>query len=348
MATRRPAVKRSADVLRALSKELESDWPAGVTVLTGNDLYHLDQAQRLLLDQIAPASDGHMNMTVFGQEPVGVGTLVGAARSIGMFSSRRVVLLHEISMLEGEPDALIKYSKSPPAESYLIIRAPELDLRRKLHKALIAAGRVLTFANPEQTDTGSAIRDAVSRAKRKGLELAPAAAAFLVEIAPGDLYRLESELDKLQAWRGGSDAGQITLDEAREIAAGSDVMSGWEVANAITCRDRSAAYAAVARLVAAGDEPLRILGGVAYRVRSMLQARALVDRGERWDRVISATRAWYFKDQLRTGMDRYSSAELLAFPSHLLAADRALKGSALDGGTILETLVEKLTGGEQR
>ena len=58
--------------------------------------------------------------------------------------------------------------------------------------------------------------------------------------------------------------------------------------------------------------------------------------------------AYYFENELRAGMDRYSAEELLAFPSHLLAADRALKGSALDGGTILETLVEKLTGGECR
>ena len=171
---------------------------------------------------------------------------------------------------------------------------------------------------------------------------------FLAEIAPGDIYRLESELDKLRSWRGDRLEGQVTLDEAREVAAGSDSMSGWEVANAITCRDRAAGLAAVARLVAAGSEPLQILGGVAYRVRSMIQAKALLERGERWDRVRTATRAWYFADELRAGMDRYSAEELLAFPSHLLAADRALKGSALDGGTILETLVEKLTGGEQR
>ena len=302
----------------------------------------------LLTDAIAPTSDGQMNMTVFGQDKVDVGALVGAARSVGMFSSRRVVLLHELSMLEGEPDGLIKYSKSPPAESYLIIRAPELDQRRKLHKALISAGRVLTFSNPESTDIGSAVRDAEARAKKRGLALAPEAAAFLVGIAPGDLYRMESELAKLEAWRGDDLAGPITLDEAREVAAGNDSMSGWEVANAITCRDRAAGYAAVARLVAAGEEPLRILGGIAYRVRSMLQAKALVDRGERWDPVVRATRAWYFKDQLRQGMDRYTTSELQAFPSHLLAADRALKGSALDGGTILETLVEKLTGGERR
>ncbi len=40
----------------------------------------------------------------------------------------------------------------------------------------------------------------------------------------------------------------------------------------------------------------------------------------------------------------YRKDELLAFPAHLLAADRALKSSRIPGATVLESLVDKLVG----
>ena len=59
--------------------------------------------------------------------------VVTAVRSVGMFSPRRVVLVKDVTALDGDPDVLKSYAKSPPPESYLLVRAPTLDKRRKLH-----------------------------------------------------------------------------------------------------------------------------------------------------------------------------------------------------------------------
>jgi hypothetical protein len=40
-------------------------------------------------------------------------------------------------------------------------------------------------------------------------------------------------------------------------------------------------------------------------------------------------------------------AELLAFPAGLLEADRALKSRAIDPRAVLESLVDRLTGGAE-
>src|SRR5262249_51063636 len=45
-----------AVVLRRVVADLKKGWPAGLTVLTGDDLYHLDRAQRAILEHLAPAS----------------------------------------------------------------------------------------------------------------------------------------------------------------------------------------------------------------------------------------------------------------------------------------------------
>ena len=138
---------------------------------------------------------------------------------------------------------------------------------------------------------------------------------LLADVCGGDLYRVSTELAKLSAWLGGK--AKAGVPDLRETLAGEGALSGWELANAIFDRDRSRALEAARLLVDSGDEPLRVIGGLAWRARKALGSR---DRS------------------------RYSQDELLAFPSHLLTADRALKSRQIGPHAVLESLVDRLVG----
>ena len=71
-------------VLQGVRRRLAAagGWPAGLTVLTGADLYHLDAAQRALHQALVPAGEGAFVLTTFGDEPVAAGEIVAAARSM--------------------------------------------------------------------------------------------------------------------------------------------------------------------------------------------------------------------------------------------------------------------------
>ena len=188
--------------LRAVQQELARGWPVGLTVLTGDDLYHLDQVQRTLLRELVPGEASEFALTVYGEQRVDIPTVV---------------------------------------------------------------------------------------------------------------------------------------------AAGSAVLSGWEVAVAIGRRDRSAALLALRHLLAAGDEPLRLIGGVAFRVRGMLQARAMIERGVGAAQAVRASRLWGdATSHVVAGLQRYSLAELLAFPALLLAADRTLKSRAVAPLAVLESMLDRM------
>jgi DNA polymerase III delta subunit len=100
----------------------------------------------------------------------------------------------------------------------------------------------------------------------------------------------------------------------------------------------------VRRLIEAGDEPLRIVGGLAFRARSMLTAKAMLDAGASPGQVIQAARAWAYREKLERGLAQYTLEELLGFPALLLDADRSLKSRSLDPCAVLETLVERMVG----
>jgi DNA polymerase-3 subunit delta len=332
-------------VLESVRRRLKQGWPPGLTVLTGGDLFHLDTAQRVILATLVPEPQSGYGLSIFGPDRVDVGTVVAAARSAGMFDPRRVVLVRDGAALEGDPGALEEFASKPPPESYLLVRAPALDRRRKLHKILAGSGQLLTFA--PATQIGRMVADVKTLAAAMGLKLDRAATEFLALSSGGDLYRTAAELEKIRAWLGEDGARKVDLRIVREVAVAGGLLSGWEMADGVTARDRGRALAAARRVVDAGEEPLRILGGLAWRARVMLEGKALLERGGRPAEVVKRVRAWSFEDDLLQGLSRYSIAELLAFPAGLLEADRALKSRAIDPRAVLESLVDRLIGGTE-
>ncbi len=333
-------------VLKTTLAGLKKGWPPGLTVLTGDDLYHLDQAQAAILDGLAPERAGAFGLTIVGDDPITTEALVGSAQSIGMFASRRVVFLRDIASLEGEPAPLSAYAASPGALSFLIVRAPRLDRKRKLHKALAEAGVCLAFRAPASDAAFKELAaEMAAMAAARGVTLAERAAGLLLDVCGPDLHRIASELDKLAIWLGPVAAKGSPVDAATvlDLIAGSGRLSGWELADALTARDFVEAIAAARRLLDAGEEPIRIVGGLASRARSLLRAKAMSEAGASPKSVLDGARAWYFKEALAKGLKRYTMSELLAMPARFLEADRCFKSRSLDKGAVLEALVSGLT-----
>jgi len=340
-ARKRSAASASA-TLSGVLKQIESGWPPGLTVLTGDDLYHMDRAQHALLDHLVPPQSSDFGLTVYGEERVEVATVIAASRSAGMFADRRVVLVREGASLNGEAETLVAFAKQPPAASHLIVRAPQLDRRRKLHQVLAGAGCLLEFPAVDPREASRLGPQVTQLAREKGLQIDPTAAAMLAEVCSGDFYRIDTELDKIQAWSGG-DGKPVTPQALREVASGSAALSGWEVASALTRADRPAALGALQRLLDSGDEPLRMLGGMAYRARSIVQARAMMERGVPAARAVAAARIWgESPPDVAAGISRYTLNEVLSFPALLLEADRTLKSRSLAPRAVLGNLLVRM------
>ena len=308
------AQRAPGELLREVQRKAAAGWPPGLVVLSGDSAFHVDAAQRAILEALVPAAAGEYGLTVYGDEGVAIGTVVAACRSMGMFSAHRVVLVRDLAILDGEPEPLLDYAANPAPDSHLIIRAPLLDRRRKLHKALTKQRMFLLFQTPE--DPLAAVREIDELADGQGLRLEREATALLAHVCGGDLQRVAMELAKLAAWLGGEER-RVGTEDVREIVAGEGAMSGWELANAIVARDRSRALSAARKLVEAGEEPIRIVGGIAWQARKMLASRTT---------------------------QHYELNELLAFPSHLLEADRALKSRQIPASSVLESLVDRIVG----
>jgi DNA polymerase-3 subunit delta len=323
-----------------------ADWPPGVTLFFGADRFHLQRAWSELTEALVPEGSGEFALSSLGAEghALAVEQVIAEAGSMGMFAPVKVVRVLDAGLLDGEPDRLLAFAAQPPQGCYLLVRAESLDQRRKLHKALLKCGTTLEFAPPSDREQGRWFEWVKEMAAERGLALGREAAGYLLAVTRGDGWAIDAELAKLQAWQAGT-KDSITLDTVKELAAGSAERSSWAVADALLDRDRARALDAMRTVLVQGEEPIRLLGGIASRSRAMLQAAGLQAAGCPKHEIVKRVRAWYYKDRLFPGIARYSEAELLRFPAILLEADRALKSGGGPAHSVMENLVERMVAG---
>jgi DNA polymerase III delta subunit len=343
MAARRKSVAGpwGGALLDQVRSRLSEGWPDGLTTMTGDDLYHLDRAQELLLDRLAPDRKDGFTLTVLSDGKRRIEEVVSAASSMGMFSPSRVVLVRDVSVLEGDPAALDAFVESPPSRAFLIVRAPKLDRKRKLHQSL-TRGTLLAFRPPETPAERSALlAEVVSMGKGRGQLLDRDGASLLLEACRGDLLRVEMEMDRLRDWAGES-PHRWSRRELESNLGTSAVVTGWEVGDALVRRDRAEALAAIRRVIEAGSDPIPVVGGLAWRARVFLTALARIAAGEPAETVAKTSGAWGWSEAMTLGLRRWTLHDALRIPERLLLADRQLKSRGLPGPAVLESIVEDL------
>jgi DNA polymerase III subunit delta len=173
----------------------------------------------------------------------------------------------------------------------------------------------------------------------------PRAAAALVETVGEDPAALDQALAQLAAGRAG---GRITADVVREQFRGFGDRRVWELTDAAFSRDAARALRILAGLLAAREEPLMVLGGIASRLRDLIRVRSLPPRtpaselarraGLRFD-----WQARRFAEQAR----RYSEPELRAIHGRIVEADGLLKQGGA-GDVVLSMVVLAIAGSEDR
>ena len=93
--------------------------------------------------------------------------VAASARSALVLGHARGVIL-AASARAGLPVA--EYAARPPSDSFLVVRAPVLDRRRKLHKLLAGAGRLLSFEAAASNPLSSRVLPTSTSPSRRGMQ----------------------------------------------------------------------------------------------------------------------------------------------------------------------------------
>jgi DNA polymerase III subunit delta len=233
--------------------------------------------------------------------------------------------------------ALAEYLEKPAPFTVLVFEVPKLDHRQRLYKVLAEKALVveLTLGNE------SAAALAEQMAAELGAQIERPAASLLAEIVNSEPARVRVEMQKLAAYVQGR--GRITAADLEELVPKARKNTVWQLADMLATRRRADAFAFLENLLREGEEPIGLVGVLAWMYRKLMEARDLPASMNGFQ----AARALGMRPEAAEAAvrnaHRIPKKDLVAGLLALAEADSQLKSSNPNPRALLEFLIARLT-----
>jgi len=334
-----------------LKEKLGKGKPPAALLLLGDEPYLRDACRAQLIETYVPEAARAWALSRYSADRGETQAALEQAQTLPMLAKQQVVFLEEAEAIEklGEKareeavERLVAYLEDPAPFTVLVIEAEKLDMRMQLGKKLSDLALVVEVGLGERVEDriAAAVGLAKALAKEQGVEFEKGAAEDLAEFVSGDLLRLKTEVEKLTTYA--AQRKTIRRADVSSMVISEKTTTIWEVADLIASRQPRKALEFIERLLRDGEEPVMMVGGLAWMYRKLIEAseiraangwqaaRALGMRPEQAELAIQSSRK-IPKQRLLDG--------LLA----LQEADSRLKGGAQDPRITMEFLVWRLSG----
>jgi DNA polymerase-3 subunit delta len=233
-------------------------------------------------------------------------------------------------------EALARYVPNMPPSTVLVVMAEELlDGASPLVMAAKSHGWVRSFTPPRGAELEAWL---IQRARAAGGDLDRQAAHALAALGGDDLRALASEIEKLSTYVGAGE--HIGLSEVQALTPASSRSRIFDLTDALCRRDQTRGLAVLHALLDSGESPLGIVALTATQTRSLIQVKALSEKGMRVPMISkTAGLAPFLVDKLLPLARQFSYAQLEATHRRLEEVDHALKRSKMTPEMALDLLV---------
>jgi DNA polymerase-3 subunit delta len=340
---------------KELLGRLEKGKAIPAVLLLGEEVFLRDACRSQLIEKFVPEAARAWAVSRYSADRGETRAAVEQAQTLPMLSKKQVVFLEEVETIEklGEKnrdaaiEQLAEYLENPAPFTVLVLEASGLDQRMKLAKVLMEKALVVEVGLGEQAEQRQAAAVGLARAiaKEQGVEFEPGAAEDLAEFVAADLMRLKTEIDKLSIYVG--ERNVIQRKDVVALVVSEKTTTVWDLADLLATRQSAKALEFLERLLRDGEEPLQMLGAMAWMYRKLIEASELKGVANGWQ----AARALGMRpEQAELALQsarKISKARLLEGLRALQSADDRLKGGAENPRTIMEFLVTELTAAEK-
>ncbi len=222
-------------------------------------------------------------------------------------------------------------------EALVVIEAGDLGPSSKLRQAAekSAAAAAIGCWPEGERERAHTIRVLLAE---HGLEAEPEALAFLVEQQGADRGVLRAEVEKLALYLGPEGGRTVRLADAAAVVGEGAALALDDAVLAALTGDAGRLERDLARLLAAGEEPVRILRATSTTLLRLLRLRAEVERGASIEAALAAARPpvhFRIKGRLAAALARWPSERLSAELARLVEAESELKRTGRPAGLLL-------------
>lgn len=339
-----------------LKKQLAAGQMYSVYIIAGEEKYLVKRSAARLIKKAGGESFTEFNLNEFTNDS-NIDSIADAAQALPFFAEHKCVSVADFNIEEKdstEIDKLYELLELVPETTSLVFHYPTLDFDtkksakwRKFLKTVQDSGAVVMCGRRSVQELNKLL---VREAEKCGCAISRQNADRIIEYAGQDVTRLLNEIEKLCAFALGNGKtveapAKITAEMIETLVPKTTETTVFLMSNALVAGNYEKAYRLLDTLFYQNEEPIAILGALSsayvdmYRVKTALesgkQSSGAVEYGEYKGKEFRLRNAEKNAKNLRTDALRASLYLLLE-------ADMALKGSRLNGRTVLEELIAKL------
>ena len=347
--------------------------PQLIYVLWGTDRFTRDEQVRGLKRRMLAEPFGEYNLSVLTGDDVSVRDVRAVADALPFMGDRRLVVVEGlIGRLAGKAkpgarrgrstrasassssrsksaakaaeqaadknpiDELTGLLAGLPESTALVLVEDQVD--PALVESWLPAGRghVRGYERPRPAELGKWIE---RRAKQHGGRIEAAATRQLSQIATDDLGLVDAELRKLVTY---ADGRAVTPDDVTLLCASPEVTI-FGLLDAVGQNQRGLALTHLRQLFQRGERPEAIVPQIAASLRRLIQARELLDQGQRGSALASKLGVHPFVAEKTERQARsYRVEQLESALRLLLRTDRAIKTGEAEPELALELFIYDL------
>ena len=252
-------------------------------VLAGEDAYLRELSRKGIVTACFPEGAPEWAVVRVSLREEGLEHILGMAQSYPMLASRQVIFAQELEALEeleekAREDAREKldaYLDDPAPFTVLVLEAGSLDQRTKLSKLLGEKAAIISLDLRE--DVRGKSQDAIPviarMAREAGVEFEPEAAAQLADCLDGGLERIAPEVAKLAAYAG--ERRRVTAADVALLVSAAKSYTVWQLSELLISGERGRALELLDSLLRDGEEPVMLVGGLAWMFRKLIEVQEL-------------------------------------------------------------------------
>jgi DNA polymerase III delta subunit len=275
-----------------LIEKLAKGKPVGAIVLEGSDAYLRDMCRNRIIESYVPEPMRDWALARISVRGGDWSEIFQRAETMPMLAPCQVVLIDGAETIQGrakDGDAsedddgaesgddprketlkvFADYLDKPAPFTVLVFEVPKLDHRQRLYKILAEHALIVELSLGNE----SAASLAAQMAKDLGAEIDRPAAALLADILNSEPARIQLEIQKLASYVQGR--GRITAADVEELVVAARKNTVWQLADMLATRRRDAALEFLHNLLREGEEPIGLVGALAWMYRKLIEARDL-------------------------------------------------------------------------
>ena len=331
-------------------ERLSKGKPIPALLLLGDEAYLRDACRAELISRYVSEAARTWAVSRFSAERGETQAALDQAQTLPMLSPQQVVFLEDAEAIESLGESaretvvggLQAYFDNPAPFTVLVIEAKSFDMRMKVGKLLADSALVVEVGLGDKPEDRVAAGVALARvlAKEQGVEFEKGAAEDLAEFVSGDLQRLKTEVDKLATFA--ATRRRIRREDVATLVISEKTTTIWEVAGLLAARQPGQALEFIERLLREGEEPVMMVGGMAWMYRKLIEASELRGVSNGWQ---AARSLGMRPEQAELALQcarKIPRETLLGGLESLQQADSLLKGGFKDHRTVLEFLIWRL------